>query len=144
VSGCSGLCEGQDVEELDVETGRGQAGRLRDPVPLLETEHELLAEIVRRVELVEAERERRRLLARGEEDAALDVVRTAEVVTLAQRKRPALARSRPVLDRGRVDRDRLVDVDLDGRIGPLFRRVPGLSLDGWHEPAVPADPARQT
>jgi hypothetical protein len=42
------------VEELHVQTARGQARELRDPDPLLEDEHERLALVFDGVELVKA------------------------------------------------------------------------------------------
>jgi hypothetical protein len=49
------------VEELDVKAVRVEAGELRDAVPLLEAEHESLADVVGGFELLEPEREGRGL-----------------------------------------------------------------------------------
>src|SRR5919197_807438 len=84
------LCKREDVEELDVEPVRGQRRHLGDSVPLLEAQEELLAEVLGRVELVEAEPKRRGLLAGDEEDERLDVVRAPELVALVEREVPVL------------------------------------------------------
>src|SRR5205823_1545970 len=69
------LSEREDVEELDVEPVRRQAGGLGDSVALLEDQQELVrVHLVRAVELLEPEAERRALLAGGEEELALHVV----------------------------------------------------------------------
>src|SRR6266498_2420866 len=52
--------EREDVVQLDVEAVCTADRELRDPVALLEAQHELLAGVISRVELVEAEDERRK------------------------------------------------------------------------------------
>src|SRR5919201_1036722 len=77
------LCERQDMEELDVEPVFAEVRDLRNPVPFLEAEEQLLARVLSGVELVEPEGERRRLLTGGERHASLDIVRPVEVGPLA-------------------------------------------------------------
>ena len=91
------------MKELDVEAVRRQARELRDAVPLLESQDELLTGIVDCVELVEPEQQRCRLLAGGEQDPALDVVGATEVMSFEERELPVLARLPPLLDRSGVD-----------------------------------------
>src|SRR5687767_4302234 len=143
-AGGFGLRVREDVEELDVEAVRRQPRDLGDPVLLLEAEQQLGPRVVGAVELVEPEEERRRLLAGDEEQARLDVVRAVELVTLAQRELPALARRDPVFDRGGLDGEILVDLDLDGCVGPLGGRVSWLNLKGCHGRAVPGAGRMQT
>ena len=132
------------MEELHVQTGCRQPGQLRDSVALLEDEHELLPGVVDAVELLEAERERRGLLAAGEEHLGLDVVRAAELVPLPESQLPALAGCDPFLDHGRVIDRRRVDLDLDRRVGPLGGRVAWLHDEMCHARRVPAARRRQT
>ena len=47
------LCKGEDVEELDVQAAVRASCEFGDPVALVEPEHELLAGVLGRVELVE-------------------------------------------------------------------------------------------
>src|SRR5215217_6613155 len=76
------LRERQDVEELYVEPGGAAADEFRNPVALLEPQHELVLGVVYSVELVEPECDRRRLRARDEQQPPLDVVRAPEVRAL--------------------------------------------------------------
>jgi hypothetical protein len=92
-----------------------------------------------RVELIQLEAQRGSLLARGEEELRLDVVRAAELVALPQGEVPRLARRDPALDRGREDRQRLVDLNLDRRAGAFGRRGAGLDVEAGHGARVPAD-----
>jgi hypothetical protein len=73
------------VEQLDFEAVRGRPGHLGDPVLLLEPDHQRAQQVVDHVDLVEAEAQRRGLLAGDEEQPALDVVPAPEVVTLVER-----------------------------------------------------------
>src|SRR6266498_807362 len=130
--------EREDVVQLDVEAVCTADRELRDPVALLEAQHELLAGVISRVELVEAEDERRRLLAGGEQQARLDVVRAPEVLRFAQLELPILARRDPILERRRVDAERVVDLDLDRSVRPLLGRLTRVNVDRWHGRAVPA------
>jgi len=132
------LGEREDVEQLDGEAVRTACDELRDAVLLLEAEDELLAGVVGHVELLEPKRQRRRLLARDEEQPRLDVVRAAEVVTFAQVELPVRARRDPVLERGRMDAQSVIDLDLDGCVRPLFGRLTGLNRDRCDGGPVPA------
>ncbi len=132
------------MEELHVQPGRPEAGQPGDPVPLVEAENELLSGVVDRVELVEAERERRGLLAGDEEDLALDVVGAPEVVTLPEGRGPGLPRLGPVLDDCLMLPVGLVDLDLDRRVSPLRGRVSGLHPERRHTGALPPARARKT
>jgi hypothetical protein len=110
------------VEQLDVQAVRVEACELGDTVALLEAQHELRADVVRGLELVEPEREGGGLLPAHVEEACLDVVRAAGVVTLAQLELPLLPRRDPVLERCCKDGERLVDLDVDPLVGPLGGR----------------------
>ena len=126
------------MEQLDVEPGRAETRGLGDPVALLEDEQELVhVDLVRAVDLVEAETERGGLLARCKQELRFDVVGPAELVALAQDQLSTLARGRPVLDRAHEDGQRLVDLDLDRRVGALGGRGAGLNLKRRHSGRVP-------
>src|SRR5712691_5496569 len=138
------LCKGQDVMKLDVEPVLGQLSRLRDPVLLLEGEEQRVAEVLDRVQLIEAEEERRGLLAGGEEEFSFDVVRAAELVAFPQGELPVLARRDPLLDRGGMSADGFVDLDLERGVRPLRGGGPRLYLESWHARPVPGPEWRQT
>jgi hypothetical protein len=116
------------VVELDVDPVLARRHELRDPVVLLEDHHELAADIVAAVELIEPERHRAGVVASDEQQACLDVVRAAEVVTLVERELPVLTGRRPLLDRLREDRERLVDLDVERAVVALLGRRPRLNL----------------
>jgi hypothetical protein len=101
------------VEELDVQPVRVEAGELRDAVPLLEAQNELLADVVVGVELVRA-------------------------VAFTQLQLPLLPRSGSVLERRRQDRERLVDLDLRPLGGPLGGRRARIHSHRRYESWVPA------
>src|SRR5205823_3529850 len=107
------LCKGEDVEELHVQPVGGQPSEPGNSVLLLEAEHELLAGVLDRVELVEPECERRRLLTGDEENLALDVVRAPEVVALTEYELPLLPHGGPVLDDRGMRAEPFLDPDLD-------------------------------
>src|SRR5205823_3591463 len=138
------LREGEDVEELHVQPVRRQARELRDPYPLLEDEHELLALVVDRVELVEAEPQRRRLLAVREQQLGLDVVRPVELGALAERQLPGLARRDPILDSRGVNGQGLLDHNIDSRVIPLGRRRPWQDFEDRHLPCLSTERDLQT
>src|SRR5439155_21304990 len=105
----AGLCESKDVEELDVEPVRGQPGDLGNSVTLLEAQEQLLPRVVRSLELLEPEAERRGLRSLGEEQAGLDVVGAAELVALAKLELPFAPSHGPVLERCGENGQILVD-----------------------------------
>src|SRR5213078_965131 len=98
-SAASSLCKREDVEQLDVETVRRAGRELCDSVALLEDQHELLPRVVRSIELLEPELDRRRLLSLDEHQSRLDVVRTAELVAFAELEPPVLTRLGPFFER---------------------------------------------
>ena len=106
------LCKGEDVEELGLKRVLVEPGELRDPVALLEAQHELLWGVVSGLELIEAEEEAGSLLAEGEPELGLDVVSPIELRALPQHELPTLARRRPILESRREDRKVFVDVDV--------------------------------
>ena len=126
------------MEELDVQAVRVEAGKLGNPVPLLEAQDELFADVVGGLQLVEPEGEGGRLLAAHVEEPRLDVVRAARVVALAELELPLLPRRRPVLERRRQNGERLVDLDLDPVFRPLGRRRPRDPLASSPSARVPA------
>ena len=95
-------------------------------------------EVVSDSELLEPEREAGRLLAVHVEEPSLDVVRPAEVVTLAQLELPALARRRPVLEDAREDGQVLVHVDRQIALRALLGRLPRKYVQFRHAKRVPA------
>jgi hypothetical protein len=126
------------VVQFDVEPVRRAIGDLRDPVALLEAEEQLLAGVVHGVELIDPEQHRRRLVAGDEQQSHFDVVRAAELVAFAELELPVLARRDPVLEGRDVDAERLVDLDVDRRVGPLRRCRAWLDGQSGDVSAVPA------
>jgi hypothetical protein len=106
------LCKGEDVEELDVQPVLVESSELRDPVALLEAQHELLRRVVGSLELVESEEEAGGLLAEGELELGFDVVAPIELRSLPQHELPARPWRHPVLEGRREDSEVLVDVDV--------------------------------
>ena len=133
------------LRELSLEATR-LARRLRTvSYRSVRREHnELARDVVGRLDLVEAERDGRRLVARDVEEPRFDVVRAAALVTLVEDEVPVLARRRPVLERGGEDGEALVDLHLDARVGALGRGRARLDAHGCHVLPVPCVHRRQT
>lgn len=140
----SSLRVGEDMEELHVEPVEVSFRELRDPIALLEHEDEIFPGVVHLVDLVEPEHQLGGLLAGREEEPSLDVVGPPELVTLLEDQLPGLARGNPILDRGRIDGEVLIDLDLGGRVGALRRRRPRLHLDRGHVKRMPVHPRDKT
>ena len=138
------LCESKDVEELDVEPVRGQPGDLGDSVTLLEAQEQLLPRVVRSLELLEPEAERRGLRSLGEEQAGLDVVGAAELVALAKLELRLAPSHGPVLERCRENGQILVGLDLDPVVVTFRGRLARRHLQGRRPRAFPVGAARKT
>jgi hypothetical protein len=100
--------------------------------------------VVDLVDLIEPEHELGGLLAGREQESPLHVVGPPELVSLLEGELPALTGSGPILDRGRMDSDVLVDLDLHRRVGALRRRPPRLHLDLRHVKRMPVHPSDKT
>ena len=111
---------------------------LGDPVLLLEAQDELAAGVGGLVQLLEPERERRRLRPFDEEELRLDVVRLAELVPLPESELPGLSRRDPVLDDLGELSEPLLDLDLELHLGPLGRGRPRLDVQVDHAHSFPA------
>ena len=96
----------------------------------------LLHVVLDGVELIEPERQRRSLLSDYEQQDRLDVVRPVEVGALAEGQLPWLARRDPILDSRGVHRQRLVDLDLDGRVVALCGRRTRQDFENRHDCCV--------
>ena len=140
----SSLCEGEDVVQLDVDPGRRATSERADPVALLEAKDERVHRVVGAVELVEAEGERRGLLAGHEEQSAFDVVRSAEVVTLLERELPVDSRLGPLFDHIGEQGERFVHVDRHWCVGPFLGRPPGVHFERRHDASLPRAGTPQT